>query len=309
MDDYKIMDSFDDYDPEKEGLPKKTKLIIIIVASLFFGLSAFLVSYIFLGDKNEEEVPITTTTLNINDEEVVELYKMVTYGDRGVRNEKFIKEDRVSLDSFSNYEKFYYALQFAQVADFSNSGNTAANGKKIYTISNDKVKQYMNRFFGKKITYSTEGVNTMTFDFMIENSNVGTMSYDIDRDSFATTFSGVNKDFSFNGLVLPYYTELVSAVSKSDGTMELKEKIIYTSIVQNKDGYGRVMDSYNVNVYKDFAKTMLIESKTNLTSSTLKQYPISLANYDDSASTITYTFKKQSSGYYFENSVINNQAS
>ena len=57
MDDYKIMDSFDDYDPEKEGLPKKTKLIIIIVASLVFGLSAFLVSYVFLGDKNEEEAP------------------------------------------------------------------------------------------------------------------------------------------------------------------------------------------------------------------------------------------------------------
>lgn len=304
MNDFKIMDTFEENGTGKKStVPNNIKIMIIVVLALFVGIGVFVGSNALFGNK-EDENPVVTTTLSTTDKNVVELYDMICYGDRGIRNTKFINESSIGIDKFTNQEKFYYAMQFATMADFSNSGNLDASGKKIYTISNEKVKEYMNKFFGPKIEYSSEGSNVITFDFSIENSNIGTMVYDLNRDAFATTFSGYNKDLVDENIIKPYYSKLVAAVSRSDGVIEIKERIIYTEVVQNKDGYGGLIDNYSLSIYRDPAKTMLIETRNNLTLDALKQYPMSIDNYINQSSVITYKFKKQSSGYYFESSEI-----
>ena len=306
MNDFKIMDTFEEVDStkKKSQLPDNVKLVLIIVVSLLVGVGVFVASNTIFGKKDDDQLPITTTTLSTNDKTVLELYEMVNYGDRGVRTEKFMKEEKVDLNSFNNSEKFYYAMQFATMADFSNSGNVDASGKKIYTISNDKVNQYMTRFFGPKVTYSTDGANTITFDFTIENSNVGTMIYDLNRDAFATTFSGVNNDYVNNSNIKPFYSKIAAAASRSDGTLEIKERIIYTTLVQNKDVNGNLIDNYSLSIFRDYNKTMLIETRNNLSANTVSQYALSLDDYASQSSVITYKFKKQSSGYYFVGSMV-----
>lgn len=304
MNDFKIMDTFEEVGTKKKStIPDNIKIAIIVILALFVGIGVFIGSNALFGDKDDNEA-IITTTLTTTDKTVVELYDMVCYGDRGIRNTKFINESNVDISKFSNQEKFYYAMQFATLADFSNTGNVDASGKKIYTISNDKVKEYMNKFFGPKIEYSSEGTNTITFDFSIDNSNVGTMNYDFNRESFATTFSGYNNNLVDNNIIKPYYTKLVAAVSRSDGVIEMKERIIYTEVIHNKDGYGNLIDNYSLSIYRDPNKTMLIETRNNLTLEALKQFPMSIDNYTNQSSVITYTFKKQASGYYFESSEI-----
>ena len=303
MNDFKIMDTFEEVGSEKKStIPNNIKIPIIVALALFVGIGVFIGSNILFGGKDKD--PVVATTLTTTDDQVVELYDMICYGDRGIRNAKFVNEVKVDINKFTNEEKFYYAMQFATVADFSNSGNIDASGKKIYTISNEKVKEYMNKFFGPKIEYSSEGNNVITFDFSIENSNVGTMTYDLNRDAFATTFSGYNNDLVDENIIKPYYSELVSAVSRSDGVIEMKERVVYTNAVQNRDGYGNLIDNYSLSIYRDPGKTMLIETRNNLTLDALKQYPMSIDNYINQSSVITYTFKKQSSGYYFESSEI-----
>jgi len=304
MNDFKIMDTFEEIGEEKKNnIPNNIKITIIVILALMVGIGVFIGSNALFG-KDDDEKPIVTTTLSTTDRNVVELYNMVCYGDRGIRNTKFVNEVNVDINKFSNQEKFYFAMQFATQADFSNSGNLDTSGKRIYTISNDKVREYMNKFFGPKIEYSSEGTNTITFDFSIENSNVGTMNYDFNREAFATTFSGYNNDLVDNNIIKPYYTKLVAAISRSDGLIEMKERIIYTEVVHNKDGYGNLIDNYSLSIYRDPNKTMLIETRNNLSLEALKQYPMSIDNYTNQSSVITYTFKKQGSGYYFESSEI-----
>ena len=48
---------------------------------------------------------IFSNIIDLNDENVKILYQYVTYGTKGLRNDKFVNEDKVIIDSFSNEEK------------------------------------------------------------------------------------------------------------------------------------------------------------------------------------------------------------
>lgn len=296
MDDFK----FDEFEETGKTPKKKSKfdfkLIIVIVVSIIAGLSVYFVSNALFGKKETAVTTTPATTLDVEDEMVVSLYEMVTYGIRGVRSDKYIRERTVSIDDFSNYEKFYYALMYAEKDDFKDTSKTD-NGKKIYSISSDVIKKYMKSYFGDKITYSTESIIPMTFGFKIDGCNSGTLSYDVDKDGFLITFNSDKENVS-SGEILPYYTKLDSASTKSDGSIELVEKIIYVN--SSKEG-----EQYNISIYKDYDKTMLIESKTGITKAMLDSTPINVDDYYDSANTITYIFKKNSGGnYYFYSSEI-----
>ena len=78
------------------------------------------------------------------------------------------------------------------------------------------------------------------------------------------------------------------------------EKVLYTELV-NKGG-----NVYDVNIYKDYQHTMLLETKTNLTEEQLKENPIKFEDYGEKVTTINYLFKLSSTNYYFYSSTINN---
>lgn len=274
-------------------------IIIVIIISIVIGLLVFFVSNSLFGKKEQQVTTPANLDVSLNNENVIILYDYVTYGVNNKRNEKFLKEKNVTIDSFSNEEKFYFALQFAEPEDFVATGELNEEQLKIYKISSTAVKKYMQRFFGNRITYSTSGTITYPFNFTINNKNVGVMTYSIEKDGFETVFTGLQEASQESKLVEPYYTKLVKATRiGSDNSLELEEKVIFTD-VQEIEGL------YKVGIYRDYEKSSVIESKMNITKEQLEQKAISIDDYLNTAATITYKFKlNENNEYYFDSSSI-----
>lgn len=295
--DFKI----DEHSEETTSSKKQNRMIsmiIIITCSITVGLLVFFVSNALFGKK---EIPVQTPAnldVSLNNENVKILYDYVTYDAYNKRSEKFLKEKKVTIDSFSNEEKYYYALQFVEPEDFAETGELNQEQLKIYRISSAKVKYYMQRFFGKKITYSTSDTITYPFNFTINNKNIGVMKYSIEKDGYDTVFTGLQEEKEEKNIVEPYYTKLVKATKiGTDNSLELQEKVIFTDIEE-------IEGRYKVGVYRDYEKKSVIESKMNITKEQLEQNPINIDNYIDKAATITYTFKLNDNIYYFDSSEI-----
>jgi len=101
------------------------------------------------------------------------LRQRLIIGIKGERNTKFIKEKNVTIDSFTNEEKFYYALQFAQVEDFKVTDKVDEKNRKVYRLYHETVKEYMQRFFGGSVQYSSDISLVYPFSFRINGNNVG----------------------------------------------------------------------------------------------------------------------------------------
>lgn len=293
--DFKIGDDITEDNKKKNSV---VPIIIIVVMAIIIGLIVFFISNAIFGVKEPKEEAPVSTQLSITDENVKILYQYVTYGIKGERNTKFIKEKNVTIDSFTNEEKFYYALQFAKVEDFKVIDKVDENNRKVYRLYHETVKEYMQRFFGGSVQYSSDISLVYPFSFRINGNNVGYIT-EVDEDGFDVVFDGLEEDIISSNIVEPYYSELVAAYKEPDGTYRLEEKIIYTD-VKEEEGI------YTVNIYKDYEKTQLIETKENQTKEILANNPINIENYKDKASTITYHFGLFDKMLYFDSSTITN---
>ena len=295
--DFKIGDEIEEEKSKQKNKSNNLGLIIAIIIAIICGISVFLISNKIFGKKEVKEKPEVSTPLSLEDENVKILYDYVKYGTNGKRNDKFLTESNVTLASFQNKERFYYALQFAQVEDFVATEEKDQKGRKIYNISSSKIKSYMQRFFGGNVTYSNDIVITYPFSFRINGQNVGIMTYSEKDDGFNTVFDGLEEIDTPTELIEPYYARLTAAYKEPDGTYRLEEKAVYTDT--QKDG-----ENYTIYIYKDPAHTVLIETKTNQTENMIKQNPINIEDYKETASTITYIFKIYNSVLYFDSSTI-----
>ena len=293
--DFKIGDDITEGNKKNNSV---VPIIIIVVMAIIIGLIVFFISNAIFGVKEPKEEAPVSTQLSITDENVKILYQYVTYGIKGERNTKFIKEKNVTIDSFTNEEKFYYALQFAKVEDFKVIDKEDEKNRKVYRLYHETVKEYMQRFFGGSVQYSSDISLVYPFSFRINGNNVGYIT-EVDEDGFDVVFDGLEEDIISSNIVEPYYSELVAAYKEPDGTYRLEEKIIYTD-VKEEEGI------YTVNIYKDYEKTQLIETKENQTKEMLANNPINIENYKDNASTITYHFGLFDKMLYFDSSTITN---
>ena len=304
--DFKIGDEIEDVenlDENGDGFKPSRKqsnlpLIIVIVVSIIIGLVVFFISNAIFGKKETTQKEPTSQKLSLTESNVDILYNYVTSGPKNTRGDKFLKEKNVTLQSFTTEEKFYYALQFADVEDFTFTGKLDDKKQKQYLIPNSKIKQYMQRFFGPTVTYSTNEVIKYPFSFRINGKNVGTMTYSEVDGGYITVFDSFEADVVDTDIVKPYYTALVGATKEVDGSYTLEEKVIYTKLETNED------KTYNISIYKDYENKSLIESKTNQTEEMLKANPISIDKYKSTASTITYKFKLNGNVLYFYSSEI-----
>lgn len=293
--DFKIGDDITEDNKKNNSV---VPIIIIVVMAIIIGLIVFFISNAIFGVKEPKEEAPVSTQLSITDENVKILYQYVTYGIKGERNTKFIKEKNVTIDSFTNEEKFYYALQFAQVEDFKVTDKVDEKNRKVYRLYHETVKEYMQRFFGGSVQYSSDISLVYPFSFRINGNNVGYIT-EVEEDGFDVVFDGLEEDIISSNIVEPYYSELVAAYKEADGTYRLEEKIIYTD-VKEEEGI------YTVNIFKDYEKTQLIETKENQTKEMLANNPINIENYKDKASTITYHFGLFDKMLYFDSSTITN---
>lgn len=301
--DFKIEDNFDVNGSSSKKSNSTLSIVIVIIVAILCGIIVFFISNSLFGKKAVPTTPPKNTDVSLTDSNVEILYDYVKNNLTGVRSDKFVREKNVTIDSFTNEEKFYYALQFCQVEDFVDSKQLNAENQPIYKISVNTIKKYMQRFFGGKVVFSTDSIITNTFYFKINGKNYATMTYNVADDSYDTVFTELKEPTSGN-VVEPFYTKLVKATRIGvDNSLELQEKVIYT-VMQEVDGL------YTIGIYKDFQHTILIEAKQNLTAEQLQANPINIENYLDKAATVKYTFKLNKISYYnntiyyFDNSII-----
>ena len=295
MDEFKIGDNVEEQNSEVvlNRLKKRRKkaIIIVIIVSILIGLTTFIVSNMIF---NKEEPPKEVDySVDVNDENVKILYQYVTYGTKGVRNDKFLKEDKVVLDSFTNEEKFFYALQFAQVEDFEYTGEVNDNKMKIYLMPENKLKKYMKLFFGPNVKYNSDITIAYPFTFRINGMNVGEMKYSDTKGGYETTFTAFQDDIKKEDITNDVKGELVKAYKDEKNKMYLEEKVVY--ITQTKD----TDNTYKIDIYKDKDKSIMVDTKKV---SDLDE-KIDLSKYNN-ATTIKYTFNLNGSVYYFESSEI-----
>ena len=286
------------YERRKSSNNKKTMIIVIgLVAAVVVGLLVFFITSKVLGNKKQGDEVVVE--LDINSETVQSLYKYVTYGVKGTRYDKYIKENDVTINSFSNFEKYYYALQFAQANDLTPTGKVDSSNRPIYKMDSSKVKEYMERYFGSGVTYNVGDTFSYPFNFKVNNFNFGTMTYSQADSCYFIVFTSYQGPAQNNNLVQPFYTKLVSAKQIGDDTIELVENVVYTTIAENK-GY------YTAYVYKDYNHTKSIDQRSNMTKEQILANPINIDDYKDNTSKITYTFKVNSKTdtYYFYSSSI-----
>jgi len=294
--DFKIGDEVGNANPKTRRANDKMMWVIVITISLVCGLTVFFITdALFKGEEEVEVPPAVEETLAVTDTNVQILYKYVTYGTRNKRNEKFLKESNVTLDSFNNKERFYYALQFVQKGDLRATSDTNSKKEIIYNISEAKIREYMQRFFGEKVAYSSKIAFNYPFNFTINGKNVGTIST-ATEDGYDIVFSSYEANIPAE-IVEPFYTKLVAAYKEPDSTYRLEEKVIYTRYEKNND-------VYNIYIYQDYNQTKLISTVLDKTEAELKTTPISVDDYLEKAATVTYHFGLNGTTLYFESSKI-----
>lgn len=295
MNDFKIGDTVEEQTSEvvtkRLKSKRKVAIIIVVIVSLLIGLTTFIISNAIFN-KKEPEAEVDYT-VDIKDENVEILYQYVTYGTRDVRNDKFAKEKEVTIDSFSNEEKFFYALQFAEAGDFEFTGEVNQDKQKVYLISDKKIKKYMQLFFGSNIRYKNDIIISYPFTFRINGMNVGDIKYSNNRSGFEATFTSFQPDFKKEEIKNNIVGKLESARTDKDNKLYLKEKVVYTTTTKNED------NTYSIEIYKDYNKEIKLDQKT--VSDLDKDIDISQL---ENTSTIEYTFALNGTTYYFESSKI-----
>jgi len=297
------LSELDEYHKQKEfeknySGPRKYLIIAIIIAvSLALGLIVYFVSDALL---KKEEPPVNEDfigeQISLTDENVQILYQYVTYGTEGTRNQKFVNNRQVDITSFSDREKLYYALQFAQVEDFEFTGERNSNKDKIYVLPMKDVMGYMRLFFGPSVTYNEESQMTYPFTFYINKMNVGRMEYNKARDGYDTTFTSSQDLDKKENPVDPSYGQLLHALRKPDGSIVLQERVVYTEL-RTDNGL------YAVNVYKDPEKTELLETIGQLQEGDLDSFNVDFSKYSQTA-IVEYTFAFNGQSLYFQSSRI-----
>lgn len=295
MADFNISENYEEEIKTEKRRNKLIPIVIVVVSALFVGLLVFLISSLIISNNKEKKEKEKTTEevskVSLNDSTVKKLYKSITYEAGPKYYNKFIKEESVTLDTFNNREKYYYALQFAKSSDFIDTNNKDENNRKIYLLPEDKLKHYMREFFGNSVTYDQNEVIVCEFSFDMPEGSQGTLKYLNNSNGYNTTFTNGDGTVPTKN----HYAKLVSA-EKNNTKLILKEKIVYINAINNNN-------LYDIEIYNDYNKTRLLETIKNVSD---LDNAVDIENYIDRASTITYTFKESKGDYYFVSSKITN---
>ena len=137
--DFKIGEDIEEENKESEVKKDNSKLKIIII--VVFAIIVFLVVFLALNSvlnpktkaKPTNTQVVTSEKKPLTERNVKILYNYVTYNaNGGVRYDIFVKNKKVTIDTFTEEEKYYYALQYAQVEDFEYTGNKDENGNGVF---------------------------------------------------------------------------------------------------------------------------------------------------------------------------------
>lgn len=333
MKDFSFNDSIEEqddgsYNGGQNEKKKIIKFLIIVVVAAIAGFSVYFITDALINGNRKTTVTSNAkdTEMDKNDEMISYLYGNVKYEVNGIRSDKFFKSGSVTADDFTTQEKMYFALRYATASDFVNmssniedttdeiedgtegeSSDTTKNEvveqKPTYSISKSRIDEYMYNFFGEDYSYSTDTPINVTVNFKVGEYNSGIMNYDAASDSFIITFDSTvagASDMAIN----PYLYQFKSAMREGKtNNIIIKESVVFTTCNQYTDDAGSFIDKYDCGIYRDYARTNLLEQKNGAVKSQLSV--LGIENYKDNASTVTYTFfKDENDEYHFLSSEI-----
>ena len=337
-----------EYQTDSPFTPENIKkwAIILTVSFVTFITVYFITDALINGGNKATEAPLKDTPMTLNDEMVTYLYGNVSFAIRGMRNPIFFKNEKVTIDSFSNNDKFFFVTRYLTSSDFTaiyeevdvtggttttttetttttdENGNTSTETNtdvsvdentdtvmkiKEFSISNDTIKAAMEDFFGDGVTYNYEGEIPFAANFTVDGYNAGLLRYDSNSDSFLIDFDR-NSDLTAETVpIKPVYGELISAIRMAKtSNIIIKEQVIFTQYVEHKGEVtvnedGEEVDentTYDYKICADYECSNVLDSKTGITKAQYYNDPIELADYKDHATTITYTFFKDSNNEF-----------
>ncbi len=337
-------DSTGEYQTDSPFTPENIKkwAIILTVSFVTFITVYFITDALINGGNKNQEVPLKDTPMTLNDEMITYLYGNVSFAIRGMRNDIFFKNEKVTIDSFSNNDKFFFVSRYLTSSDFTaiyeevdvtggsttttettttttttdEEGNTTTETDtdvdvnteettdtimkiKEFSISNETIKAAMEDFFGEDVTYNYEGEIPFAANFTVDGFNAGLLRYDDLSDSFLINFDR-NSDLTAESVpIKPVYGELVSAIRMAKtSNIVLKEQVIFTQYVEHKGATEEEESTYDYKVCADYDCSNVLEEKVGITKAQYYNNPIELSDYKDKATTITYTFFKDSNNEF-----------
>lgn len=310
--DFKLGDDIDENGPIEHKLFSNKNKNILIISCVIFLLLIFLVIFIVISSNSKsddvKEPTKTKTTLTLDNSDVIESYQMITYGYNNCRFDKFMKGISINNSSFTNQEKFIYALQFAVKGDFSYTSEVDNNGTAIYSIPKKYMDIYMNRMFGKDMEYEKESDYTITFKFNYNNMNTGNIKYDVQSDEYRIVF---NRNNTVKNELTNIYYFLNKAYIDGDNLI-LVEKVLYTKMEDNNGKktlylFSDYDNKSSIGTIDQFSEIDTADNSDN--ANLYAKYPteFDIDSYKEDMGTITYTFKANSNkkfGYYFVSSEV-----
>ena len=328
-------DSFSGGNKSNNGMNPVIKWVIILTVALVVGVTVYFVTDALINGGNKNQVNVDEDTpMTLNDEMITYLYGNVSYNVKGTRNTIFFEKDSVEANDFSNNDKLFFAFRYITSQDFtaiyeevevekteteknpqddhlssSTESSSSDTGKeketetvsrvKEYSISNELIAAAVEDFFGEGVTYNTDSQMKIGVNFTVNGFNAGMLRYDNASDSFLIKFDSKYNEAVENSAVKPYYGQIVSAIRKA-GTQHIviKEKVIFTKSSKRAGATADAEAVYDYSVCADYACNEVLDSKTGVKESDYYNNPIELADYEAQATTITYTFFKDSVNEY-----------
>lgn len=322
MKDFSFNDSFEDEDNGYNSDPgekqKIIKFLIIVAVSAIAGFSVYFITDALInGNRKPTVVNVQKDMeMDLNDEMIVYLYDNVTYSVNGLRNPKFFASGTVTASDFTNQDKIYFALRYATESDFidlstSSTGDFGEENEnkekelKTFSISNDRIREYVFNFFGEDVSYSTSSPVNIAVNFLKDGYNAGTLQYDSMSDSWKVQFDKVSEGGP-SMVINPYLFKIESAMREGKtNNIIITEKVVFTSYKQYQDEAGNFVDKFDYSIYSDYAKTNVIEQNVGVLENQLTM--LGIENYKDKAATVKYTFfKDENDEYHFLSSEISN---
>lgn len=267
--------------------------LVTFGGAILLGIVVYLLtSMMFNGGKNDNSTTNSVAKdIDLNNKIVQRLYGYVTYGDYDI----FEKNMSVKLDNLSNYDKFYYASALIKEKDIEELQTTQSN-TKIPSISQSRINDYMELLFGSKVKFEKDVNISLIFNFYRNDKNIVNCKYNSNMTSYSLDFVGKKEITNTSN---DYYTELSTAKVLSNGDLQIVEKILYTDVKYNGN-------KVNYSVYKDYNKTMLIDSKSDVSKELFTLKDVMNAN-KSKVTKVIFTFKKdkeKNNNYYFYSSKI-----
>ncbi len=256
---------------EIEKEEKDKALLWFIIGATLLLIIVMYTKYVMPNKKQENNKEITTEQLDINSEEVKNLYQYVNV--KGTNDDYFYTNEQIDLLTLDNNMKLILAFNLIDNNEISK-----------LNISYNTYQKAMEQLIGKNPYYiSSENFNLCTFKNINNISyNCYNIKYNNEVNNYTLTRLENNLELCKDG-----YTETVLSAIKENNQIIIKSAYAYVTDVC----------SQKINIYNNNQKELLIGTVDN-TNVENNYYNVDISLYKENLNTINYVFQIDSDGQY-----------